>query len=469
LRQRTANGDLSDAEPCDGNAAILCLEGDVGSVVTDKSGTPFGSFIRHDTYAQLNATRSVTTGYGASIELLDNARIGRFENHLALGVSWDGSRSRFSAESEIGALTEDRGFGDPHGIIDMADGPIRSVDVVSHRSDLGIFVSDMFSPTSRLDVTVSARYNRSRVRLADQIGEDLNGDHVYQRLNPAVGASWHIARGVSLYGGYSESNRAPTPAELSCANPEAPCSLSAFFVNDPDLDPVVAHTWEAGVRGREDLGRGISIAWRVGGWRSTNSNDIIFTASQAVGRAYFRNVGETRRQGIEAEAQVEAKRWSARISYVLTDATYRTAFAANSPDNPGADDGGLIDVLPGDRIPGIPRHRLKASVTRKLGEVAWVALDGQYSGRRWLLGDEANLTFPTKGYFLANLSAGIRPFKGIELFGEIDNLANRKYATFGGFTQTDEVNFQEAPGIANSRALAPGAPRTWVFGARASF
>lgn len=468
LSQRTVNGDLSDAEPCASDRSILCLDGDDQSVVTDGSGTPFPAFAGDGEYAQLNQTRTRTTGFGGSLQLLGDAPIAGLGNHLAVGASFDGGRSRFSAASVLGLLTEDRGFGDPQGIIAMAGGPVRPVDVVAHRSDLGLFVADMLSVTPDVDVTLSARYNHSHVRLADRIGADLNGKHGYSRLNPAAGAVWRVGGGLSLYGSYSEANRAPTPAELSCANPDAPCSLSAFFVDDPDLRQVVSRTWEAGIRGRHALG-GARLGWRIGGWRSTNANDILFTASQTNGRAFFRNVGTTRRQGLEAELQLEAKQWSARLSYVLTDATFRSGFTANSPNNPEADGDGLIAVRPGDRIPGIARHRLKASITRRFGDRAWVTVEGQYSSGRWPLGDEANLTHPTGGYWLANLSAGFKPFKQLEIFGEIDNLFDRRYATFAAFSETSEVAFAEAPGIANPRAVSPGKPRSWLVGARVRF
>ena len=125
--------------------------------------------------------------------------------------------------------------------------------------------------------------------------------------------------------------------------------------------------------------------------------------------------------------------------------------------------------MPGNRIPGVARNRVKASVTRRFGTRAWLSLDGQYSSGRWLLGDEANLTRPTRGYWLANLAAGCKPVGALELFGELHNVFDRRYATFGGFSETDEVDFTEAPGISDPRSLSPGQPRTWLAGARVRF
>ena len=306
------------------------------------------------------------------------------------------------------------------------------------------------------------------MRLIDRIGTSLSGVHHYARLNPPVGLVWRVGSGVSIYGGYAEANRAPTPTELSCADPDQPCSLTAFFLSDPELHQVVSRTFEAGMRGTHKFGHA-QLSWRMGGWRSRNANDIIFTASTTTGRAYFRNVGETQRQGIETELNVAAGSWRGRVSYVLTDATYRTTFLLNSPDNPNADSEGVIAVAPGNRIPGIAGHRFKASVTRHSGTRLWVSLDGQYSSGRWFLEDEANLTRPTHNYWLANISAGLKPAEQVELFVEIRNMFDKKYATFGGFSATGDVNFREAPGLTNPRSLSPAAPRTWLLGARVTF
>jgi hypothetical protein len=44
--------------------------------------------------------------------------------------------------------------------------------------------------------------------------------------------------------------RVPTPLELTCASETDPCRLPNGFISDPPLAPVVARTFEAGVRGR---------------------------------------------------------------------------------------------------------------------------------------------------------------------------------------------------------------------------
>ncbi|HEX4736490.1 MAG TPA: TonB-dependent receptor [Allosphingosinicella sp.] len=465
FRQRSLNGDLSDAEPCPADDTLLCLN---NAPLTDPQGQAFAALQGDTTYAQLNVTRTATTGYGASLQLDGDGALAGLANRFALGAAYDGSRSRFTASSTLGALTNQRGFGDAQGVIDMDGGPIVPVDVDSRRDDIGFYAADTLTPLPGLDLTMAARYQSSSLGLKDRLGTALSGHHVCRRLNPSAGLVWRLGKNVSAYGGYAEANRAPTPAELSCADPQAPCSLSAFFLADPDLRQVVSRTWEAGLRGRTSAGA-LQLSWHAGGWRADNDDDIAFAASETRGRAFFRNIGRTRRQGVEAELNATAPGWSARLSYVLTDATYRSAFVLASPDNPAAGPDGTIQIVPGDRLPGIPRHRLKASLKRRWEGRGWIALDAQYASGRWLEGDEANLTQPTGAYWLADLSAGLEVGKRFELFAQVRNLFDRKYATFGTFSETSAIAFAEAPGISDPRSLSPGAPRTWLVGARAHF
>ncbi|MGH8549355.1 MAG: TonB-dependent receptor domain-containing protein [Methylococcales bacterium] len=87
----------------------------------------------------------------------------------------------------------------------------------------------------------------------------LNGDHSFNRLNPSAGLTFNpltafdlqtSPKELTVYGNYAEGFRAPTPIELSCADPNAPCSLPNSFTSDPPLKPVVSKTFEAGLRGK---------------------------------------------------------------------------------------------------------------------------------------------------------------------------------------------------------------------------
>jgi len=75
---------------------------------------------------------------------------------------------------------------------------------------------------------------------------------------------------VHLYGSYSESNRAPSPVELTCADEDDPCALPTAFLSDPPLQQLIARTLEAGARG---VWR--DMRWHAGLFNTVNRNDIL--------------------------------------------------------------------------------------------------------------------------------------------------------------------------------------------------
>jgi TonB dependent receptor len=62
-----------------------------------------------------------------------------------------------------------------------------------------------------------------------------------------------ITPNLTVYGGYSVANPAPTPLELECSDPVRPCLIDNALVGDPNLKQVVLHTLEAGLRGLFDI------------------------------------------------------------------------------------------------------------------------------------------------------------------------------------------------------------------------
>ena len=153
--------------------------------------------------------------------------------------------------------------------IDQADGSIAPVQVTTRNSYYGFYLSDMFDLTESLTLNASARYNIADIALQDALGSALNGNHHYAHLNPAIGASYKVSSSLSAYLGYAQANRAPTPAELSCAAPSSPCSLTNFFVGDPALKQVTAHTVESGLRGELAQVLGGDLRWHAGTRRHT--------------------------------------------------------------------------------------------------------------------------------------------------------------------------------------------------------
>ncbi|WP_299179009.1 TonB-dependent receptor [uncultured Neptuniibacter sp.] len=404
-------------------------------------------------------TKMESFGLGSQVTFLDDLQ-GK-ENQLTVGGSLEYAEIDFQSDTQFAELNneegEDRGVSGI-GLFDN-ESSVRLETDVTH---VGLYITDTLALNEKLDLTLSGRYNYTRI---DMLGigeenEDLTGKHTFKRFNPAVGLAYQATDNLNVYASYSESSRAPTPAELSCADPDDPCKLPNGFVSDPPLEQVVAKSFEAGVRGQR-----AGYQWSAGVFHTTNHDDIIFqNAGGLASEGYFDNVGKTRRQGIELAASKRYENLNLGLSYTYMDATFQTAFDSVSNNNPLGD---TRSVERGDSIPGLPNHNLKLvadwAVTPKLDLGAEVS----YQSSQYYRGDEANENEKVDGFALLNLRGVYKLKNNIEVFGRIDNLFDKEYETFGVYGESDEV--LEDQGIDDHRFVGPGKPRSAVIGIRARF
>jgi iron complex outermembrane recepter protein len=307
--QRVFNGNASNDVPCNDGPGLLCS--DPGVYSTTLGGGTIPAFLGPSpfAYSELDTQTTNTNGYGASIQATDTQSIFGFSNHLVGGFSFDGAQTEFTGASYIGGITPDtRVFIGPGVSIDEPDvnQPVR---VGISDAYYGAFITDTFNLTDRLALTASGRLNVAQIDLTDQNGGDLTGNHTYSHFNPAAGFTYKVTPWLTAYAGYAAANRAPTPAELSCAGPTDSCSLANFFVGDPNLKQVVSHTVEAGLRGTVAVSDDNHLNYNLGLYRSNLDDDIIFVNAATLNRAFFTNVGQTRRQGVDASIEYKTPRW----------------------------------------------------------------------------------------------------------------------------------------------------------------
>jgi iron complex outermembrane receptor protein len=317
-----------------------------------------------------------------------------------------------------------------------------------------------FDITEKLAATAGARYNLAKIRVRDALGTspDLNSDSTFSRLNPLVGLTYKIAPWMTAYGGYSESNRAPTPLELGCSNPDKPCLLESFLVSDPPLQQVVGHTYEAGLRGSSPFADG-RLEWKAGVFRTDSDNDIITLASTIAGRGYYQNVPQTRRQGMELSAEYKSSQWLVYAGYSYIDATYRFSAALASPNNPLADADGNIHVVSGNRIPGIPQHQFKAGVDYLVTPEWKIGADVVAVSDRFYIGDDTNQNATLPGCAVVNLHTSYKVNQNITLFALVNNLFDRKYGLTGTYFEADGTQNAGLPiTLTDPRTLVPGQP-----------
>ncbi|HLJ64882.1 MAG TPA: TonB-dependent receptor, partial [Stellaceae bacterium] len=468
FRQHISNGNTTNAQNCDPavSTTALCF-GDGQTLLFATNGQPIPNILNGATPGEIDRTATTSDGLGGSAQVTETTPLFDHTNHFVAGVSLDHGSSNFTTNSELGVIQPNLLVSGLGFLIDEPQGDLAPVNLDSTNTYYGIYATDTFDVTSRLAVTLSGRYNLALINLTDLAGTGLSGDHQFSRFNPAAGATYKILPHLTAYAGYSEANRAPTPGELGCANPARPCIIDNFLVSDPNLQQVVAHTYEAGVRGAFDGPEARStVNWSLGFFRTDTDNDILNVPSALSGFGFFQNVGASRRQGVEAGLNYKSDRWFAYADYSFIDATFQSTITLSSPNNPMADANGNITVHPGDHLPSIPEHRGKLGADYFITPEWRFGADLLVASGQFLRGDEANQNPEIPGYAVVNLHSSYDITEHIQIFGLIQNLFDERYDTFGLFFNTASI---PSLGLTNPRSLSPAPPFGAFVGLRASF
>jgi iron complex outermembrane receptor protein len=456
LDRTTANGDEGEFSLCPDatGQVVLCDEED--NLLAAETGRSIEASEPYD--GLFNSTETASFGYGGSLELGLTAPLARLDNELVLGTSYDGSHVAYLQRAELGYLTRDRSVL-PQNV--FLDGAAYRTELQSDQRGLGIYLADTLHVTDAVAVTGSARLDWTNVEVDDRDGDALEGNHVFHRLNPALGVTYTPLAPLTLFANYGESSRTPSASELACADPEQPCRLPNAFVADPPLDQVVSRSVELGARGFVLGGaRRPLLTWSVAGFASRNFDDILFVAGSRVGTGYFRNAGQTQRVGVElsASGELDPVRWY--LSYTLLRATFESNLELPGGAHPEAvaagddEEAGVIAVEPGDRMPGLPTHAAKAGVfvvpvaRLELGLTALAQSSQPYRG------DEANLLPELPGHVVLGARASYDLFEHLQLFIQAQNLLDAEYETFGVLADPSDV----LPDMSDPRFQSPGAP-----------
>jgi outer membrane receptor protein involved in Fe transport len=236
---------------------------------------------------------------------------------------------------------------------------------------------------------------------------------------------------------------------------------------------------EAGARGRFQ-GGGASGSYSLSLHRTVNNDDILFLSSPSR-QGYFANFERTRHQGLDAVLTRQSGRLGIRLAYSYLQAVYDA-------------DGELftgtrnVRIRRGTRMAGLPRHSGKLSldwaadpaftIGADLHAVSSLVTQGNEDG---LIEDaEADETakradWRIHGYALLGLRASYRPGDNWELFARVSNVLDRRYETYGAVARDLFPHgrliapHEEAGDAANTRFVAPGAPRAVVAGLRHTF
>jgi len=469
--QNMLDANPTGTQPCTADTMLLCF-GDGSTPANGLNGVQLANpFSSGAVLGELDRTTTHSTTTGVSLQATNTDQLFGHNNHFAVGASFDSSVTRFTASAELGTIGPNFVVSGSGIFLGQSGSPV-SIGPVALRATnqySGLYALDTFDVTSAFSITGGGRFNVANINLQDQIGTALNGSDTYTRFNPIIGGTYKITSELTAYAGYSEANRAPTPLELGCADPAHPCIIAAFLVSDPPLKQVVSHTVEAGLRGTKALNIG-TLGWKLGGFRADNSDDVLAIPSPVLqGFGYFQNVGSTRRQGIEAEVNLKSATLQLYASYALVDARFLNALEVGS-NSPFAVNGN-VQIVPGNRIPAIPRNRIKAGIDYAVTDAFKVGGDALFISSQYFVGDESNQAQKLPSYAVFNLHASYQINKTFQVYARADNVLDNRYATYGTFFDTGAIpNFANggAP-FTDPRSVSPARPRAFYAGLKATF
>lgn len=395
-------------------------------------------------------------------------------HHLLAGASFDGSSVSFSQFEQAAWFTPAREVR-----ADAAEPRLATASVIGAARTLGVYAADTWRVGEHTHLTMAARYNHARVGnvLVNDGQAQAPESFTYRKLNPALGLTRDAGPGLTLLANLSQSNRIPTVIELGCANPQQPCRLPVGLQSDPYLKQVLSRTMEAGARWQPERGATASVSL----YRTVNQDDILFRSAGATQQGYFSNFKQTRHAGMDLAANRQYGPFTARLSYSYLKAIYD----ADGVLYTGARH---VQVGPGTRIAGLPRHTLKLALDWHATPALMLGADLMVVSDMSSLGNEDGLSADTRtgqapfnadwrirGHALVGLQASYRPAPGWELYARVNNAMDRRYESFGAVATDMFPNgslLQPLDGVLQvspARFVAPGAPRSIVAGLRYRF
>jgi outer membrane receptor protein involved in Fe transport len=447
--------------------------------------------------AVFNTTRTRTNAAGLSAQLAFNQNIFNKKNQLIVGTGIDRSVSKYGQfEQEFASWSSERY---PAG--GATDDQETSTNFKGRTTTYSLYATDTFSVNELVHLNAGLRYNYSKVKNKDYlvgVGDhegDAGGNHTFARVNPTVGLTLTPNQNVSIYGSYSESNRAPTAMELACSDPAVPCLLPNAMASDPPLKQVVAKTYDLGAKGNF----GGNLKWNASVYQAVNHNDLQFIhAGTNSSLGYFDNVGKTKRQGLDLGLSANIDKLTLTGSYGFIRAVYDDSFTlvseSNSTgvtvDDETATETRTITVNKGNYLAGIPKHQFKLRAQYEVIPSWTVGANLVAFSSRYMHGNENNKhqansfactpgedgdEIPcgkgkTSAYAIVNLDTQYNVGSGWKVFAKAINIFDKDYETTGrlGASHFGSTGVW-GDTTEGTRLLSPGAPRAGWIGVRYEF
>jgi len=295
-------------------------------------------------------------------------------------------------------------------------------------------------PTSRVTVSVGARWDRIAFKVDDEFfadGDDDSGERTMTAGSGHVGAVWRLREAFAPYANLATAFETPTTTELNARQD----GTGGF--NDA-LGPQRIRSVEVGARGRVARRLGYEVALF-----DSRASAAIVQFLETGGRAYFRNAGRTHNRGVEVGLSAVLISWlTAQGAYTLADYVFED-YTAPSATLPAP----AVDTLSGNRLAGVPDRTWRVSLQGTARGFA-LAVEHSWQGASW--GNDANtVRVDDWGDGQLNLRAswsGRLAGRRFEPFVSLQNALDSRYVgavTLNGF---------------GGRVLEPAPGRNWYLG-----
>ncbi len=364
---------------------------------------------------------------GIGVQYSQRIRLGRDSALLAtVGYDYDSMRERR------------RGYVNNNGT--QANLKRDELDTVSSED---FYAQLNWSINPKWTVIAGARSSTVRFKVNDYYiatgNPNDSGSVQYSGTNPVLGVTYHLADNVNLYANWGRGMETPTFAEIAYRSGGSGPNFGLMAARSRHL--------EMGAKLRLADNHRIDVAVF-----SINNDNELSVDTNIGGRSTFKNVGDTRREGVELAYSGRLNpTLSAYAAFTVMDARFLDSFVSNGSS-----------VAAGRKLPGTPP-------TAAYAELAWrpqwdgplkgfgTALELVHRGRLYV--NDAN-TDSADAVTTFNWRASLQQKVGNWTFREavrIDNIANKTYAGSVIVNEGNSRFFETAPG------------RTWMISLSARY
>ena len=266
-------------------------------------------------------------------------------------------------------------------------------DQIEKFKSTGVYFINQTNYSSGILFRYGVRYDENK------IGTDSESFISLNKFNPSLGVSYSINDSNNIYFSAGTSFETPTLNELS-NNP------NGNGLNK-SLDPSSSINYEIGWRNTASNLTFDAIVYLI----NTDNEILPYELEQFPGKNFYRNVGSTRRYGIELTSQLLFSKGKLNLSYTNAKNTF----------NDFVLDGKNLNGL---SLPGIPNQILDIELIFNLSNKSNLLINNRLIGE--LYADNSNET-KVNSYNLFNITYSTKIFNNSEIYLGVNNLFDVNY------------------------------------------